>query len=218
MWVKRCIVGNIRKFELDNERMKETNALDMMQNSSIIYHTESILEMQLCVLVSMIWLTELWNDEMGFANLPEKSTSMLFIYILIAEHTLSMMFGWFRDYDIKHNGEKDRYGIENAPREKQLQFLEVVMDVGISAWIIFTMVRYDSATFNSLPFLNFWIMIDMIIMLVTLPYTYLSKFMMINGEITKNIFTLYQVQKKKLKARRENVEKSQETWKSYFMD
>ena len=44
-WVKKNIVGNIRKHELDDERMKETNALDMMQNSSIIYHTESILEM-----------------------------------------------------------------------------------------------------------------------------------------------------------------------------
>lgn len=29
-WVKKCIVGNIRKHELDNERMRETNALDMM--------------------------------------------------------------------------------------------------------------------------------------------------------------------------------------------
>jgi hypothetical protein len=52
-------------------------------------------------------------------------------------------------------------------------------------------------------------MIDMIIMMITLPYTYMSKFMMINGEITKNIFTLYQVQKKKLKARREAMTKDQ---------
>ena len=60
-----------------------------------------------------------------------------------------------------------------------------------------------------MPFLNFWVMIDMIIMVITLPYTYMSKFMMINGEITKNIFTLYQVQKKKLKARREAIQKDQ---------
>lgn len=39
-----------------------------------------------------------------------------------------------------------------------------------------------------------------------------------NGEITKNIFTLYQVQKKKLKQRRENAEKAQENWKSFFME
>ena len=60
-WVKKNIVGNIRKHELDDERMKETNALDMMQNSSIIYHTESILEMQLCLILAMFYLTDLWN-------------------------------------------------------------------------------------------------------------------------------------------------------------
>lgn len=79
------------------------------------------------------------------------------------------------------------------------------------------MLSQSNEEFNSLPFLNFWIMIDMIIMMITLPYTFMSKFMMINGEITKNIFTLYQVQKKKLKARREAIQKDQqENWKSYF--
>ena len=58
----------------------------------------------------------------------------------------------------------------------------------------------------------------MIIMMFTLPYTFISQFMMQNGEITKNIFTLYQVQKKKLKLRREKAEKAQENWKSFFFD
>jgi hypothetical protein len=44
-WIKRCVVGRVSKRDLDDERMKETNSLDLMQNSSIIYHTESILEM-----------------------------------------------------------------------------------------------------------------------------------------------------------------------------
>jgi hypothetical protein len=44
-WIKRALVGNIVKADLDEERKKETNSLDLMQNSSIIYHTESILEM-----------------------------------------------------------------------------------------------------------------------------------------------------------------------------
>lgn len=73
MWVKKNIVGNIRKHELDDERMKETNALDMMQNSSIIYHTESILEMQICTLFAMMWLTNLWDESKGYATMPNKS-------------------------------------------------------------------------------------------------------------------------------------------------
>lgn len=59
-WIKRCVVGNISKKELDNERMKETNSLDMMQNSSIVYHTESILEMQIACLISVYYLTQKW--------------------------------------------------------------------------------------------------------------------------------------------------------------
>ena len=38
-----------------------------------------------------------------------------------------------------------------------------------------------------------------------------------SGEITKNVFTLYQVQKRKLKERRENMEKDKDGWKSYFV-
>jgi len=56
----------------------------------------------------------------------------------------------------------------------------------------------------------------MVIMFLTLPYSYFSKLMMLSGEIVKNVFTLYQVQKRKLKDRRENSEKQDENWKNYF--
>jgi hypothetical protein len=117
-WIKKCIVGNIRKHELDNERMRETNALDMMQNSSIIYHTESILEMQTCLIVAMILLTEYWKDTKGYRNDVNRPTSMLLMYVLIGEHVISYMFGIFREYDIKNNGQKNKRGIESAPREQ----------------------------------------------------------------------------------------------------
>jgi len=130
---------------------------------------------------------------------------MLLMFVLIGEHIFSYLFGIFREYDLKHNGSKNKNGIESAPREKNLRYFEIVADFTISIWILVAMLTKTTEEFNSLPFLNFWIMIDMIIMMITLPYTFLSKFMMINGEITKNIFTLYQVQKKKLKARREAI-------------
>jgi hypothetical protein len=28
-WVNRCVVGNIKKSDLDNERLNETNSMDM---------------------------------------------------------------------------------------------------------------------------------------------------------------------------------------------
>jgi len=69
---------------------------------------------------------------------------------------------------------------------------------------------------NSNPLLHFWIIIDMVIMFFTLPYTYFSKVFMFTGEITKNVFTLYQVQKRKLKTRRENTEKGANGYKNFF--
>ena len=44
-WIIRCIVGNISKEDLDDERTSEINSLDLMQNSALINHADSILEM-----------------------------------------------------------------------------------------------------------------------------------------------------------------------------
>ena len=67
-----------------------------------------------------------------------------------------------------------------------------------------------------MPFLTYWILVDMIIMFLTLPYVYMSQLIMISGEVTKNIFTLYQVQRRKLRGRRSNAKQETEEWKVYF--
>ena len=63
---------------------------------------------------------------------------------------------------------------------------------------------------QDLPLLNYWILLDTVIMFFTLPYVALAKLLILNGEITKNIFTLYQVQKKKLKDRRKKLSSEKE--------
>jgi hypothetical protein len=59
------VVGNIRKAELDEERLLETNAMDMFCNSSIVYHTESILEMQIMMLSVCKYLHTYWKRGNG---------------------------------------------------------------------------------------------------------------------------------------------------------
>ena len=50
-WINENVIGKITKQNLDDQRMKEVGSLDIMQTTSIIYHVESILEMQfLCLL------------------------------------------------------------------------------------------------------------------------------------------------------------------------
>ena len=44
-WIEDTIVGPITKDMLENERFKELDSLDMMQNTGIIYNPQSIIEM-----------------------------------------------------------------------------------------------------------------------------------------------------------------------------
>lgn len=64
--MRKCLVGKLTKADLDDERMKETNSLDMMQNTSIIYHTESILEMQIITLAVCYILNEEWAHNFSY--------------------------------------------------------------------------------------------------------------------------------------------------------
>ena len=129
----------------------------------------------------------------------------MMMIVLLSEHILSYLFGIFRDYEIKRHGKPNKYGIESAPIEFRLRCLEVIGDLIIFIFILNHFTSLNEQQFNNLPLLNYWMLVDMIIMFLTLPYTYMSRLMMITGEIIKNIFTLYQVQKKKLRLRREKL-------------
>mmetsp|Transcript_39558 Transcript_39558/g.60445 ORF Transcript_39558/g.60445 Transcript_39558/m.60445 type:complete len:423 (-) Transcript_39558:1026-2294(-) len=228
-WVKQCVVGKISKAELDDERMKETNSLDMMQNSSIIYHTESILEMQIACLITVVILTRNWATNQGYGlsnqdfvepvinlGMTVKSQSNFICVVLLLEHVMSYLFGIFRNYELKKVGQPNKYGIDSAPIESKLRFIEVAIDFLIFALIILHMVSMTSDQMHDVPLLSYWILVDMIIMFLTLPYVYISQLIMLSGEVTKNIFTLYQVQRRKLRERRSQVKQDTEEWKLYF--
>ena len=80
-----------------------------------------------------------------------------------------------------------------AKWEFRLKVFEVFIDLALFIMILVHFSKMDSLHFHDLPFLNYWIIVDMIIMALTLPYTYVSRLMMITGETIKNMFTLYQV-------------------------
>ena len=67
-WIEDNLVGQINKEMLDAQRFKEVNSLDMMQNTSIIYHSESMLEMQfLCLIFIMIFVRTENDGDVGSA-------------------------------------------------------------------------------------------------------------------------------------------------------
>ena len=199
-WLRKCLVGKITKAELDDERMKETNSLDMMQNTSIIYHTESILEMQIITLISCFVLNEQWGQSFGYnkelevaAGSSGSTNNKAWMFILLGEHIVSYLFSQYRAWELKSKGTTNSYGIETAPCETYMRYFEIFADFIIFGALIFNASQWTTQEYNQQPFLTYWIVFDVIIMFFTLPYTKLCQIIMLNDEVTKNIFTIYQV-------------------------
>jgi len=222
-WVSRCLVGKITKAELDEERRKETNALDMMQNSSIIYHTESILEAQIISLIFCYVLTNTWDASLFYGQksgkaldsaiinfgLTQHEFTEVMMLILLIEHVFSYCSGIFKAWELKTRGVANEKGIETAKYGSILYWIEIGIDVLVIILVIIHFAQMgDMSLMHDLPLLNYWILFDTVIMFLTLPYMALAKHLIVKGEITKNIFTLYQVQRRKLKKRREQVKPS----------
>jgi len=116
------------------------------------------------------------------------------------EHIFSYCSGIFKAWELKTRGVTNEKGIETAKIGNILYWVEIGIDFII---IIFVIIHFaqiaNTGLMHDLPLLNYWILLDTVIMFLTLPYTAVAKHLIVKGEITKNIFTMYQVQRRKLK-------------------
>jgi len=112
------------------------------------------------------------------------------MYILLGEHVMAYMFNIFRNYDINKNGYIWK-GIEIADCEFRLRILEFLVDFIIILIILIHFIKGGKDQFNDVPMLNFFILVDLIIMLLSLPYANIVELILQNQEIEKNIFTLF---------------------------
>lgn len=106
---------------------------------------------------------------------------------------MAYFFSLYRDYELELKGElSPKYkGIKSAPCEFRLRILEIVVDFCIIVVIMLNFITIGKTQFNDVPLLNYFILIDIVIMLLSLPYSFIVQVVMVNGEITKNIFTLF---------------------------
>ena len=56
-WIEKYLIGNIDKVQLDDQRLKESLGLDMLQNTNFVYHPESLLETQIFCLLFVFFYT-----------------------------------------------------------------------------------------------------------------------------------------------------------------
>jgi len=150
----------------------------------------------------------MWATKQGYGTL--KSTgifggttleaSKTMIYLLGIEHIIAYCFNLYRMYEIGNYGKiDDQTGIQSAPNETRLKYVEIILDFIIFVIFIAHFFMIGNDEFNNSPLNYIFILVDVIIMFVSLPYSYVVQRILVASEITKNVFTLFQIQKGKLR-------------------
>lgn len=133
-----------------------------MQNTSIVYHTESILEAQIISLIMCYLLTQSWSydqsDVMSYGvksnevspnaimnfGLSQRSFTEVVFLVLFLEHIFSYTSGIFKTWELKTRGEPNEKGIESAKIGSILYWVEILIDVIIIVLIIIHFAQMDS--------------------------------------------------------------------------
>ena len=115
----------------------ESNTFDQMQNTSFVYHPESLIEMQIiCLVVILYYVHREELDQTHPKDLVMDSRSSDFIMgSLLIEHLFSYCVAFYRAFDISRNGEIDTNGVKRAKTEQllaKIQFFITCMIIGYS--------------------------------------------------------------------------------------
>jgi hypothetical protein len=179
-------------------------------------------------LVLVLIITLVWKDEQNFGvGEAEYQSGALkgnnvwnfgqtIVYICLVRHLITYCTDSYRDKDLSENGKYNKYRLLSAPTEFKLRIFECIMEVAIVILVILHWTSQDEIQLHGNPVLNYGLMIEMIMNFLQLPYFAGAGIIIVEGEITKNIFTLYQVQKALLKSRREADLKSMDDFKNFF--
>lgn len=198
-WMHRCVVGKITKERLDAQRQAEVNANDMMQNTSIIYHCESISGTQLLVLL-IIWLYAGWEVPEHLKHFEEKLVPVMdmqqvIMVLLCIEHATCYFIEMFRRWEVDKSGIHDVNGIPRAPIESWLSLVQYFYIFFLIGFISQKMLTVDRAI---MPFrvqlATLWILVDTLVMFMSRIFIAFALRVKQTGELVKNMYTLYMVQ------------------------
>ena len=184
---------------LDKQRQSETNALDMMQNSSIVYHPESLFEMQIMAII-LLWTFQNFILEAlptGKKDLEDSGFMLqanIIFWALIVEHSCSLVISIFRQWDIQENGKLDINGVPRAKTESKIEFVQIFFACLLTGYTIKFLTGLDYQQRLTLGFACTWMCVDCGLVAFTRIYIQNAMSLKKSGEITKNIYTLYFLQ------------------------
>jgi hypothetical protein len=127
------------------------------------------------------------------SDLKDTKTANFIIGMLFIEHVLSWLIAKFRHYDIEKSGRMDINGVKRAKTELKLssiQFFVSCIILGFTIKHLFVLENFFTVDTMKTQ----WIIIDCVIMFLTQTYISYSLYMKVQGEIVKNIYTLFFLQ------------------------
>lgn len=186
-WLQKCIVQNITPIELENERTKELNAMDMMQNHSLFNNSEVIFEMQILATIFVLYIHHMFDNLAVRDNTGHGDYLVAFLIL----HIMSYLAHFYRLRDIALNGKPDVNGIYTAKKEALISNIETFI---ICIMIGFTIKHYFDTSqeeLHSHGIRTYFLIFDCFITFFVKGYIYFGQMMKVSGEVTKNIYTLF---------------------------
>ena len=130
--------------------------------------------MQILCLITILYFHYSWTEIQNYGKdsnvkgalfgLTVKQITTLFMYVLMGEHVMAYCFDMYRKHELKRHGRYNRFGVEYAPIESCLKFIELIVDITLATLIIIHFNTVSQKEFLDLPFLHFWIMVDVLTM------------------------------------------------------
>lgn len=163
----------------------------MMQNTSIFYNSEIILEMQIIACIVILQIHGLFMKE-GEEIEDEPNRPYIILYLTL--HILSYLASYFRNYDVKLNGQPDINGVFTARRETFISNLETFIMCIVIGFTVKHLQDNGTETFHKEGLRSYFLVVDSVVTFFYKPYIYFGLVIKIDGEIRKNLYTLYHKQ------------------------
>ena len=124
------------------------------------------------------------------------TSSAAIMITLTTHHVFAYLSALYRKWEIERFGKPDINGLMRGKVESILATLELFIVCVVVGYTLNYMSTLDEKEFHEHPLVNYWMIIDCLIMITSILYSYLSQQFMINNEITRNVSSLYFLQRK----------------------
>lgn len=109
---------------------------------------------------------------------------------------------YFRIYDIKLNGKPDVNGVYTARRETLVSNIETFIMCIIIGFTAKHLSDMGAEAFQKEAIRSYYLIFDSVLTFFYKPYIYIGLVVKLDGEIKKNLYTLYFMQSELIKAER----------------